>query len=181
VGFGDHGNAGPNQRSLAQLVADVEETFVEIDIESLLDEVSDLITQNQIAQLKVQKDIAKLELIISNEVEELQILTHEILKKMALRRINVRKKHLKRMEKITTIYHDNIDLHYSLNDRLEEARIAGRKSITAEQLEELTCDFEEQKTDHDELINSAKFLLQATTEGPEPELEALAKELGIET
>jgi hypothetical protein len=71
-------------------------------------------------------------------------------------------------------------LHFTLSDRLEEARISGIKTITTDQLNELTLDYQEKVQEHDEIVKSAMDLLSTSPEPDEPELKELAKELGIE-
>lgn len=164
---------------IKELVKNYEQDLKEIDIESLLDEISGLIAKNQIGQLKIQKDITKIRLIVQDEIKKAEKIEHAMMRVMALRRISVKQKRLKRLEKIIVIYHDNIDLHYSLSDRLDEARISGLKKITENQLSDLALDYHEQIRDHDELISSAKGLLNSSLSEYEPELEILSKELEI--
>lgn len=175
-GSEDRGNA----RTTREILEDIEAEIPEINLEGLLDEVSGLIAKNQIGQLKTQKDIRKLNLIVEDEIEQLEEMKHVIARKMALRRINGRRKRLNRLEKIVSIYHDNIDLHFTLSDRLEEARISGIKTITTDQLNELTLDYQEKAQEHDEIVKSARDLLSTSSEPDEPELRELAKEFGIE-
>ena len=84
-----------------------------------------------------------------------------------------------RLSRCSTVYNDNINLHSEMAERLEEMRAEGMKTVSSEILEEVALDHDELYQKHRDIVVSIKSLSDVI-EPSDPDLDELAKELGLE-
>lgn len=129
-----------------------------ISLEELHEETQRLVYENRIQSIENEKSIAKLKLQKDHEEGELDGLS-DILKRCRSRKIQSLQERIERLDRCGIIYNHNIDLHESLIEKIEEMKVAGLKTATIQQVEEITCDLEEQRQVHQDIIGTAKALL----------------------
>ena len=173
----------PNLKSLVQFRdggSDSGRGSDELNIQKLFDECSELIARNQIRLAENEDRIRRVEAACKREERSILDIKHDILKRCTLRHIKVLRKRLTRLSRVSVIYHDNISLHTHLVDRLENMRVSGMKTVTAEMLNNITLDCEEMYREHRDVIGTAKAMIEHDISiGEDPDLKDLAKELGV--
>ena len=139
--------------------------------------MKEFIAKNNLRLIENEKLIHRVERNSQREEKRVQLEDNDHLKRCSLRRIKGYRKRIEILQQCSAIYNDNINVHIEMMERLEDMRVSGLKSITAEMLEEIALDNQEMYRKHEEIIDTVSVFRDTITE--DQDLETLAKELGL--
>ncbi|MEZ0229967.1 MAG: hypothetical protein ACAI25_15190 [Planctomycetota bacterium] len=145
--------------------------------------LDEIVTRNEVELKEVEREIDKLEKIELAEKDKVKAGTLSPREKdNTLRYIKRLRTRMDSYQKRHKIHQENIDLHLSLLDRIDEMEAMELKAVKQEQIEEIAVDYEERVEKHKEII-----LAGEAAAGREPrahddsrdrkELDALEKEI----
>jgi hypothetical protein len=140
-----------------------------------------IITRNEVELKDVEREIDKLEKIELAEKDKVKAGTLPPREKdNTLRYIKTLRTRMDSYQKRHKIYQQNIDLHLSLLDRIDEMEAMELKAVTQEQISEIAVDYDEKREKHNEIIDAYKATIGETRHDDQKdkkELEALEKEI----
>lgn len=155
----------------------------QLDLEEIFKDLQKLVLHNQVKLAENENLIARVEGVAAEDEAIVRGENAAFRKKCALRRVKVQRKRLKRLARCSSIYNDNIKMQTQISERIEDMRVSGLKTITANMLEEIAVDNEEAYAKHREMINTVNSMI-SDVDVPEsyeddPELRNLARECGL--
>lgn len=101
------------------------------DINELIDEIDDLIVQNKIGNLEIDREIERNKLFESVRIERIKEgIDNKHIKNLLLREILSYRKRLTQLDRCNDIYQINIDVNSALKTKLEDMLAAGLKSVS---------------------------------------------------
>jgi hypothetical protein len=160
-----------------------EENEEQLDLREIFEDLQKLVLHNQVKLTENENLIARVEAASAEDEAIVRGENDDFRKRCALRRVKVQRKRLKRLARCSSIYNDNINMQTQISERIEDMRVSGLKTITANMLEEIAVDNEEAYAKHREMINTVNSMI-SDVDVPEsfeddPELRDLARECGL--
>jgi hypothetical protein len=145
--------------------------------------LDDIVTRNEVELKDVEREIDKLEKIELAEKDKVkagELSPRE--KDNTLRYIKRLRTRMDSYQKRHKIHQENIDLHLSLLDRIDEMEAMELKAVKQEQIEEIAVDYQERVEKHKEIVTAGRIAAQEEPRAHDDtherrELDALEKEI----
>lgn len=144
--------------------------------------LDDIVTRNEVELKEVEREIDKLEKMEIAEKEKVKSgALAEREKKNTLLAIKRLRTRMESYQKRHKIHEDNIDLHLSLLDKIDEMEAMELKAVKQEQIDSIAEDYDERLEKHKEIVRAGRVASERETSYDDlhekRELEALEKEI----
>lgn len=153
---------------------------IQLDLHELFNDLREQILLNEVRLAENEDLITRVENSSKEEEEKVRQAETDFERRSALRKVRSLRKRIERLTGCSRIYHDNINMQTALAERLEDMRVSGLKTISADVLEEMELDYQEMYNKHRDIMGSIDAMMgDYGTLRDDPDLDDLAKEFGV--